>query len=106
LAVVLGVLLGGCVVPIGRFTAIGDPAGADDATPPARIHGETCHWWIFGITFGIPRVEDAVADALARAGTTGVLRDVELVSVHPVYGPLGKHCYVIAGTLADAELRQ
>jgi hypothetical protein len=31
-----------------------------------------------------------------------VLRDVELVSVHPVDGPAGRHCYVIIGIPPDA----
>jgi hypothetical protein len=102
LAIVLVLATSACNVPIAHFTAIGDPAGgAGDASDAAPVRGETCHWWIAGVTFGLPRVEDAVADALARAGTTGVLRDVDLVSVHPVYGPAGRHCYVVTGTPAD-----
>ena len=53
-ALLLVAVLAGCAVPIGRFTAIGDPAGADDATPSARVHGETCRWWILGIPLGVP----------------------------------------------------
>ena len=103
IALAFTVALGGCYVPIARFTAIGNPPSDAGETPPARrVRGESCRWWIFGATLGLPRIEEAVDDALRHAGTTGVLRDVELVSFHPVYGPLGRHCYLIIGTAADA----
>jgi hypothetical protein len=103
LVIALALASSACNVPIAHFTAIGDPAGgAGNAMSADPVRGETCHWWVLGVTFGLPHVEDAVADALARAGTTGVLRDVDLTSVHPVYGPAGRHCYVVTGTPADA----
>jgi hypothetical protein len=103
LSLVLALSLSACAVPIARFTAIGDPAGgAADATPAAPVHGESCRWWILGATLGLPSIEEAVADAVAHAGTSGVVRDVELVSFHPVYGPLGRHCYVISSIPAPS----
>lgn len=100
----LATTLSACNVPIAHFTAIGDPSreAADDGTT-VRVRGESCRWWILGVTLGLPRIEEAVDDALARAGTTGVLRDVDLVSVHPVYGWGGKHCYVVEGTVMEAK---
>jgi hypothetical protein len=73
----------------------------DPVATAETAHGETCHWWVLGILFGLPHVEDAVDDALARAGTD-VLWDAELVSVHPVYGPVGRHCYSITGSTAPS----
>jgi hypothetical protein len=103
LSLALVLMLSACAVPIARFTAIGDPAGgAGDAIPAAPVHGESCRWWILGATLGLPSIEEAVADAVARAGTSGVLRDVELVSLHPVWGPAGRHCYVISGIPSDS----
>ncbi len=96
--VLLGMTLAGCTVPIGRFSAIGNPDSGGATGTPTPTHGESCHWWVLGVTLGVPRIEEAVADALANAGATGALRDASLASNHPVYGPLGKHCYTISGT--------
>jgi hypothetical protein len=99
LAVALALGLSACQVHIAHFTAIGNPIhDAAEAPRGEPIHGETCRWWVLGVTLGLPRIEDAVADALEHAGTNGVVRDVDLVSVHPVYGPAGQHCYLITNT--------
>jgi hypothetical protein len=95
----LACLLAGCSVPIGHFTALA--LAPTDVPRPATgdAHpgfGTSCRWWILGMTFGLPRVDEALADALAGTGARR-LRDVELTSVHPVYGPLGRHCYTVAG---------
>jgi hypothetical protein len=93
----------GCRVPIARFSAIGEPpsaAGTARAGPPQgeRTTGYSCRWWILGVTLGVPHIEEAVADAVERSGAAGLLLDADLVSVHPAYGPLGKHCYEITAT--------
>ena len=95
-----GILLAGCHVPIGHFTALGDPAKLVRGAPAttARTTGESCRWWILGITLGVPNMQEAIDDALANAGASGVLADVDLVSWHPIYGPAGKHCYLVSGT--------
>ena len=99
-AVLVASLLAGCHVPIGHFTVIGDPAmlvpGA--TARPVRTTGESCRWWVLGLTLGVPSMQEAIDDALAHAGASGVLADVDLVSEHPVYGLAGKHCYVVSGT--------
>ena len=98
-AVLGALLLAGCHVPIGHFTVLGDPgrlvSGA--TATPTRTTGESCRWWVLGLTLGIPSMQEAIDDALARAGASGVLADVDLVSEHPVYGLAGKHCYVVSG---------
>jgi len=99
LAIALALGLSACEVQIAHFTAIGNPVhDAVDVPSSVPIHGETCRWWVLGVTLGLPHIEDAVADALEHAGTNGVVRDVDLVSVHPVYGPAGRHCYLITST--------
>jgi hypothetical protein len=100
----LATALSACSVPIAHFTAIGDASReAPDGGTTVRVHGESCRWWILGVTLGLPRIEEAVDDALAHAGTTGMLRDVDLVSFHPFYGWGGKHCYVVEGTVVEAR---
>jgi hypothetical protein len=96
-----------CDVRIANLTLAGTAArpGAAFAKAPQRTTGTSCRWWILGQTLGLPRIEEAVADALARAGSSGWLRDVEIDSVHPVYGPVGRHCYVVTGTTWAAEAR-
>jgi hypothetical protein len=91
-----------CHVPIARFTVVGDPSatGAGNATT-ASATGISCRWWIAGIPLGLPQMEEALAASLARG--TRFLRDAELVSSHPTYGPVGRHCYVLTGTPWNVE---
>ena len=98
-AIALALASSACEVHIAHFTAIGNPVRDAAEVPSSQpVRGETCRWWVLGVTLGLPRIEDAVADALEHAGTNGVVRDVDLVSVHPVYGPAGRHCYLITST--------
>jgi hypothetical protein len=96
----VALLLAGCHVPIGHFTVLGDPARLVPGAPATRTRttGESCRWWVLGVTLGVPSMQEAIDDALANAGASGVLADVDLVSEHPVYGLAGKHCYVVSGT--------
>jgi hypothetical protein len=92
-------LLCACRAPIAHLSAIGEPPA--DAVPAyassERTTGYACRWWVLGITFGVPRIEEAVADALSHSGAS-VLLDADLVGSHPVYGLIGRHCYEITGT--------
>jgi len=92
-------LMAGCHVPIGHFTVLGDPAKLvrDAAVTTTRTTGSSCRWWVLGITLGVPSMQEAIDDALANAGASGVLADVDLVSDHPIYGLAGEHCYVVSG---------
>lgn len=107
--VTLAWALAACHVPIARFTVVGDPAAPGPAhattttpTTTERVTGTSCRWWFAGIHPGLPRMDEALADALARAGT-GLLRDAELVSSHQAYGPVGRHCYELTGTPWNGE---
>ena len=50
------------------------------------------------MTFGVPRIEEALADALAHSEGATVLLDADVVGSHPVYGPIGRHCFEVTGT--------
>lgn len=99
-------LLAACWVPIARFTVIGNPSATHTTSTvtTTRITGRSCRWWVAGVHFGVPHMDEALADALARAGTR-FLRDAELVSIHPVYGLFGRHCYELTGTPWPVEAR-
>jgi hypothetical protein len=106
IAVTLACGLVACRVPIARFTIVGDPSatGAEHATAAAPVTGTSCRWWIAGVHFGFPQIEEALATALARAGT-GLLGDAELVSIHAVYGLFGRDCYELTGTPWNVDAR-
>ena len=89
-----------CRVPIAHLSAVGAPP-ADAVAGHAsseRTTGYSCRWWVLGVTFGVPRIEEAVTDALASSEGASVLLDADLVGSHPVYGLIGRHCYEITGT--------
>jgi hypothetical protein len=66
------------------------------ATSRGWRDGESCRFWLVGIPSGLPKVDEAIDDALAPVH--GILmRDVTVRSVHPVYGLFGWHCYRIRG---------
>ena len=89
-----------CRTPIAHLSAIGEPPAGQVAVHASseQTTGYSCRWWVLGVTFGVPRIEEAVADALANSEGARVLRDAELVGSHPVYGLIGRHCYEITGT--------
>ena len=89
-----------CRVPIAHLSAIGEPSVGAVAVHASsqQTTGYSCRWWVLGVTFGVPRIEEAVADALANSEGASVLLDAELVGSHPVYGLIGRHCYEITGT--------
>ena len=100
-ALIAGVcVLCACRTPIAHLSAIGEPLAGAVAVHPssAQTTGYSCRWWVLGVTFGVPRIEEAVADALARSEGASVLLDADLVGSHPVYGLIGRHCYEITGT--------
>jgi hypothetical protein len=87
-------------VPIAHLSAIGEPPAGAVAVHASseQTTGHSCRWWVLGVTFGVPRIEEAVADALANSEGASVLLDADLVGSHPVYGLIGRHCYEITGT--------
>jgi hypothetical protein len=51
---------------------------------------------VLGVPLGLPRIDVALAAALAAADAR-VLRDVVVTSEHPAWGPVGRHCYGVRG---------
>jgi hypothetical protein len=100
-AVVAGLAIagGGCAVQIASWSAA-TPPGVAAAREPLPSHGHftgrSCRWWLLGVPFGLPTVEEAMGDALAQ-GHGSAMRDLTLTSAHPTYGPVGRNCYVVKG---------
>ena len=96
-ALLAALLAGGCSVPIAHLAAA---APAATSSGPGANHGRhtgrACRWWVLGVPFGLPRMEDAMAAALAQ-GHGRLLRDLVITSDHPVYGLFGRHCYTVTG---------
>jgi len=92
------VLAAGCNVPIARL----DELALESAPAPTEalgpVEGRVCRLWLFGVPLGhLPRIDDATRAALAERGGSA-LRDVLVTSEHPVWGPVGRHCYHVEGT--------
>jgi hypothetical protein len=75
------------------------PASADlvrAATSRGWQEGESCRFWLLGIPFGLPQLDEAMEKALVPVH--GILmRDVSVRSVHPTYWLFGWHCYRVRG---------
>ena len=106
LAIFVLALAVGCSVPIGtlRVATLEPLAPGTRLVSRGRRVGEECRWWLFGVPFGLPRMQHAMAAAMAPVHGVA-MRDVEIWSVHPFYGPLaGRHCYRVEGeVLAPSE---
>ena len=85
----------GCAVPVARPTAIGTRPPADGESADA-VRGRSCRWWVLGVPLGLPAIDAALADALRQARAPALV-DAVVTSVHPTYGPVGRHCYVVEG---------
>ena len=91
--------LGCCVQVASLRLAAPRPIAAErvrTATSRGWREGESCRFWLLGVPFGLPQVDEAMADALAPVDGI-LLRDVTVFSVHPVYGLFGWHCYRVRG---------
>jgi hypothetical protein len=89
----------GCAVQIASWSAATPPgvaAARGDEPTRGRFTGRSCRWWLLGVPFGLPRMEEAMADALAQGGGTS-LRNLTITSEHPTYGPVGRNCYAVKG---------
>ncbi len=98
-----GVALAGCDVPIGTLGAVAPRPLPRDVRIVSRGRrvGEECRWWVIGVPLGLPRMEHAMAAAMAPVDGV-VMRDVRVFSVHPVWGPVGRHCYRVEGEVFSA----
>jgi hypothetical protein len=90
----------GCRVPVAtlRFAAA-TPLAADPGTlrPQGPGEGRSCRWWLAGVPFGLPQIDEAVRDALGTRGRA--LQDVTVSSDHPFYVVFGRHCYTVKGEI-------
>jgi len=101
LATVIAALVPGCSVPVASLgIAMPRPVSADLAASPLISRGwregTSCRFWLVGVPFGLPQVDEAIGNAMAPV--QGILmREVTVDSVHPVYGLFGWHCYRVRG---------
>lgn len=98
--VALAALLAGCSVNVAELTIaaprLPSPEMLQNATSRGHQAGESCRFWFLFAHFGLPKVDEAMDNAMRPVG--GVyMRDVTVYSVHPVYGVCGWHCYRVVG---------
>jgi len=66
------------------------------ATSRGWRDGESCRFWLLGVPFGLPQVDEAMNEALRPVGGA-FMRGATVFSVHPVYVLFGWHCYRVRG---------
>jgi hypothetical protein len=87
----------GCAVRIAALSAATTKRITRDAmVARGRWTGRSCRWWVLGVPFGLPRIDEAMTDALKRADGL-LLGDLVITSVHSVWLLFGSHCYVVEG---------
>lgn len=86
----------GCMVPIAHVDELALAPGPPPRVAAGAAEGRDCRWWVLGVPLGLPRIDAALAAALAAADAR-VLRDVVVTSEHPAWGPVGRHCYGVRG---------
>jgi hypothetical protein len=91
-------LAAGCNVPIARIDELALEPGPPPTEALGPVEGRVCRLWVLGVPFGLPRIDEAARTALAERAGGRVLRDVLVTSEHPVWGPIGRHCYLVEGT--------
>lgn len=97
---ILAVMLGGCTVRVASLPIVAPhPVGADvirTAQSRGWREGASCRFWILGVPFGLPKIEEAMDAALRPVGGA-YLRSATLYSAHPTYVVYGWHCYLVHG---------
>lgn len=86
-----------CAVRIAQLDELAVDAGPEPRAATGAAEGRHCRWWILGVPLGLPRIDAAAREALAQHSAL-MLRDVEVTSEHPTWGPVGQHCYRVRGT--------
>jgi uncharacterized protein YceK len=92
--------LSGCSVNVASLAIAAPVRPAPAALASATSHGwqtgQSCRFWLLGIPFGLPQVDEAMTAALAPVH--GVfMRTATVYSEHPVYLLYGWHCYRVVG---------
>jgi len=90
----------GCAVHVASLKVVTTKRIPADRIRSATSHGwrdgQSCRFWLVGLPFGLPQVDEAIDEALAPVG--GILmRDVTVTSAHSVYVLFGWHCYRVRG---------
>jgi hypothetical protein len=97
---VLLAALSGCAVDVATLNVAATRRPSADVMRTAVSRGwhegESCRFWLLGIPFGLPQVDEAMNDAL-RPVHGAYMRDATVYSVHPVYVLYGWHCYRVQG---------
>jgi hypothetical protein len=90
----------GCAVDVASLKiAAPRPIAADVisiATSRGWREGESCRFWLLGVPFGLPQVDEAMNEAL-RPVNGAFMEHVNVRSVHAVYVLFGWHCYRVRG---------
>jgi hypothetical protein len=60
------------------------------------VEARWCRWWLLGVPFGLPQVDEAISAALAQRDGR-LLQDATISSDHSFYLLLGRHCYTVKG---------
>ena len=98
---VLGLVLGtvACQVRTATLGAASARPLADVAratAPRGWREGRSCRWWLLGVPFGLPQIDEAIAAAVRPVGGT-VMRNLTVSSDHTLYVLFGQHCYTVRG---------
>jgi hypothetical protein len=101
-ALLLSLLAGsaGCSVQVASLTVAASHAPTEEVARTALARGwgegDSCRFWVLGATFGLPKVDEAIDQAM-RPLQGAFMRNVTVYSVHPVYILFGWHCYHVVG---------
>ena len=86
-----------CSVQIAALTSAATaPDGASAVDPCGRRIGRSCRWQIVGAPLGLPRIDEAMAAAMAPVRGR-LMRDVVLTSDHTFWVFFGQNCYTVEG---------
>jgi hypothetical protein len=90
----------GCTVNVAELKVAAARTPPEDVMRTAVYRGwgdgESCRFWVLAAHFGLPKVDEALDNAL-RPVNGAFMRDVTVLSVHAVYVFFGWHCYRVVG---------
>jgi hypothetical protein len=86
-----------CSVRIASLTAAATaPVAETPRESCGRRVGRSCRWQIVGAPLGLPRIDEAMAAAMAPVGGR-LLREVVVTSDHTFWVFFGQNCYTVEG---------
>ena len=106
IGVILLVGVCGCSVDVAELKLVAphqpSPQAVSRAVSRGVRDGESCRFWLFGVPFGLPHIDEAMDNALRPVHGVFML-DTTVFSVHPVYVLYGWHCYHVRGEVFAVE---